>query len=1331
MKKPALQIVFSIIISIVSYQASGTTYWSKASGHANVASNWNDKADGTGNDLTSLALSGDLQLVIQSGHSMTTSGNASYGEDGTGTASSITIESGGTLTASHDIRIRGASIGNNDGDFTVQNGGTYVHNTTSNDIWESNETFGSTSTVELKAYGTAPLPNTSYGDLIVDASNVSGDIEFLLSTNETITINGDLIIKDTDADDFGIGEDNADNVTLLVKGNFELSGGSFDFWADGSGTDGIIQIEGNLDFTGGTWNNSGQNNLEVQFTGSSSADVTFEISSSVTLSGSVIADTDWSIGATRTVTMLSNFEIGSGEDLNISGRLNTSSFHTLGSGDVIVATGGAIGIGSADGIDDAATPSTGSLRNTGDRDIYDGNLIYNGTSAQATGDAIFDGVHLSTNLQIANTSGAVTLSEDVEVEDGFELIIDSGATFLMPSTLVLENQSGTVTATINGTLQTQDQDGFSAATGASLQGFSSVDFGANGTVEYNRSGTKQTITNQFAYNHVIINNGSPSNDFSGTLDIDGNLTLSGSSHLELDANTLQLAGDLSVSSNCEIEPGTGTLLVNGSGTQTLDGNGTLDFYKLIISSSDTASFNDPVDIEAAGELDITQGVMDMKANKLNGFLGTPANTGNQRSLSMSGGTLILGETTTDQQPHFDVLSITGGTIELGASGNQVLHGGEIYNNLTFSGSGTKTISSATQDINGNVFITESCTLDIENKTFGDGAVGNPGNTTLSMDGGHFIIEGGGSQPSIDGTYSLTGGTIEFSGSSSQNINSPQVYHNVVVSGFNTGGSSGNYTLNDGGTFTIESGGVFSVTNQRILSSGTATLTVNGTFNTADNDGFSGTNNTESVDENTMNITLGSTSTIGYNSNSGTQSVTDRDDYANVTLSQNASKSFSGTPEIAGNLTVGGGSVSSFPSTITYDGTSAQEVPGQNFGTSNIVFSGGGDKELQGNATMNGTITFTSGNLVLGNHDLTIGSSATVSSANASSYVQTDGTGKVIRSVSSSAVTFPIGQNPYLPVTIEITSGSGGDFAVSVADGVNNQPDGNGKAITTDAVLKTWNIETPSGSNTADITLQWNNGAQNPDPGASNNSNSVNMGFEQSNASTWDNEVVASNAANPSSGIYAHTRNVTLNGSSEYVFGIGSGSAPLPVELIQFTATLVVPNDVELQWTTASEVNNSHFVVLGSDDGKSWTALGRVEGYGNSISQIHYSFTDQNALYYEGQMRYYRLQQFDYDGTFEYSEAIEVRKNNAANTHGPRLVKLYQNQQHLHIRLPYTSREISESSIQIVSLDGQVVHHQHSSLLPQSIELNSLPSGVYILQIHSPDFIAAEKFTWQR
>ncbi len=95
--------------------------------------------------------------------------------------------------------------------------------------------------------------------------------------------------------------------------------------------------------------------------------------------------------------------------------------------------------------------------------------------------------------------------------------------------------------------------------------------------------------------------------------------------------------------------------------------------------------------------------------------------------------------------------------------------------------------------------------------------------------------------------------------------------------------------------------------------------------------------------------------------------------------------------------------------------------------------------------------------------------------------------------------------------------------------------------------------------------------------------------------------------------------------------------PAPVEMLAFTSS-VEGRNVDLKWTTSSELNNSGFDIERAAEGGEWSKLGFVNGSGTVSERRDYAYTDRNIE--TGSYRY-RLKQIDFNGNFEYYELPEV------------------------------------------------------------------------------------------
>ncbi len=97
---------------------------------------------------------------------------------------------------------------------------------------------------------------------------------------------------------------------------------------------------------------------------------------------------------------------------------------------------------------------------------------------------------------------------------------------------------------------------------------------------------------------------------------------------------------------------------------------------------------------------------------------------------------------------------------------------------------------------------------------------------------------------------------------------------------------------------------------------------------------------------------------------------------------------------------------------------------------------------------------------------------------------------------------------------------------------------------------------------------------------------------------------------------------------------------LPVQLVSFTARTVA-DAAQLNWRTATEINNYGFEVERRSERRDWSRVGFVEGAGTVNSPRSYSFVDETAAG-QGNVLHYRLKQIDRDGSVTYSPVVEVR-----------------------------------------------------------------------------------------
>lgn len=171
-----------------------------------------------------------------------------------------------------------------------------------------------------------------------------------------------------------------------------------------------------------------------------------------------------------------------------------------------------------------------------------------------------------------------------------------------------------------------------------------------------------------------------------------------------------------------------------------------------------------------------------------------------------------------------------------------------------------------------------------------------------------------------------------------------------------------------------------------------------------------------------------------------------------------------------------------------------------------------------------------------------------------------------------------------------------------------------------------------------------------------------------------------------------------------------GPGVLPVEIIAFSAQ-GFDTRIELKWLTGSEINNSHFEILASEDGVNWKVVGSVGGAGNSDRVIEY-----NYVVYDTQYNYFKLKQVDFDGRYNFTGIVKV----ATNQNGG--IVLFPNPATNVLNIEALISHDGVYTIQIVGADGRISHEQEGFLLEgknnAQFNVSSLSNGVYELVIVS-------------
>jgi hypothetical protein len=376
----------------------------------------------------------------------------------------------------------------------------------------------------------------------------------------------------------------------------------------------------------------------------------------------------------------------------------------------------------------------------------------------------------------------------------------------------------------------------------------------------------------------------------------------------------------------------------------------------------------------------------------------------------------------------DLTVNSGSTLTFGASGSLALASA-----ATLSNDGTVTMSAGGAiTFNGSGTIAGANAIAFNNLTLN-------GATTLTT------------VPSINGTLTLSSASASVSAAPGYGASSILKYNSgtATVRSFEWSTASGaGYPAN-------------------VQLSGNTTLDAGGTSYTATALDLAG------------NLTIDAGSTLSMNV-TGHEMTVPLTIGGNLALTGNltASATAGGDISIKGNWT-NNGSGANFTNnarSISFNGTSAQTIGGSNATAGSfydIIINNSAGVSLTAARSISHALTFSAGQLALGNNDLTMGSSAVISGASSTRFVKTAGSGRLYMTVGAGDVSFPVGNSAYNPVTLNNTGGTSDNYGVRAVDGSLATA-----ADATYAVSRRWDVsESVSGGSNLVVSMQYNGGEE--------------------------------------------------------------------------------------------------------------------------------------------------------------------------------------------------------------------------------------------------------------
>ncbi len=216
------------------------------------------------------------------------------------------------------------------------------------------------------------------------------------------------------------------------------------------------------------------------------------------------------------------------------------------------------------------------------------------------------------------------------------------------------------------------------------------------------------------------------------------------------------------------------------------------------------------------------------------------------------------------------------------------------------------------------------------------------------------------------------------------------------------------------------------------------------------------------------------------------------------------------------------------------------------------------------------------------------------------------------------------------------------------------------------------------------------------------------------------DCIAFNAVPGTDGCPQDIDGVSLNCGDVASYPWDAPVGALPVDLISFTAKGNQHMEIDLDWSTASEENNSHFEIEHSTNGRDFTYIDKVIGVGTTSEIQNYQFTHTDAATGKN---YYRLLQVDFDGAFEYSSvAVVTMRTEAVIEVRPTMVTSF-------VQVMLEEGLTTDIELRVVDITGRQLQTATIERGTQQFELDAtnLQKGAYFIQFNVAGEIITRRF----
>ena len=622
-----------------------------------------------------------------------------------------------------------------------------------------------------------------------------------------------------------------------------------------------------------------------------------------------------------------------------------------------------------------------------------------------------------------------------------------------------------------------------------------------------------------------------------------------------------------------------------------------------------------------------------------GTLDLGTNAANNFNTTSGTGTLRIGSALFPAGNYANFVAANTGTVDY--TGAVQLPARDTYNNLSFSGGTSKQLTNLDLTINGTLNVAASTTVDNPTSqaiTLTSATSGATVNGTFNLNDGK-LTTGASVATGSTGTLNLGAGTVVI-GTSLTNGGTVTQGRGAVTMGTslnNTGtytATTGTGSIGVGTTFTND--GTYTAGAGNLNVTGNMTNTATGNF-TADigevNAGgsFSNTGSYTALTNNVMHVN-GDYSNLA----TGFFEAANSNMVLRGSFTNNATATFNSSNSLVQFITDVNRSITGNTTFFNL----------QKLGNSALTLGASTNVHVVNVLTIQNSIIYTglnTGNTLFLDNSTTqpiVGNTLTA-------YVS----GRLAMSLPDAANNirvFPVGSGQrYRPVTIKPLGASSG--AVVLVEIINGAAPGANNVGNVDATLQNiattryYRIQLLSGIlNQPTIQLSFNTDVEDEKVNVPGNMRVARSNGPSGTWSTAGGSGVFSPDAPRGYTISAATvidnNSFFTLASTNKVDNPLTGSAPLPVELVEFSATRQ-GSTVNLAWATASEKNSAYFVVERAADGRTFAGLGRVEAQGTSSRRQDYTLPDTAPL---PGLSYYRLRQVDQDGKVTYSAVRTVR-----------------------------------------------------------------------------------------